>query len=216
MRPLNMKWITCLASLVVALNSGCDQKSMVAVSNGEQKISGEPLPDHVTFNAHIRPIFSNTCFACHGFDAKTREADLRLDTPEGGYAKLKDSEERAIVPGKPDQSAIMQRIFATDPDDVMPPPDFHKDLTAQQKSLIRAWIEQGAKYEQHWAFTPVVRAPVPALAAHAEEVANPIDAFVLATLEAGKIAPSPLALAIMIERVWVSISNPSVTCTVTW
>ena len=208
MRPLNMKWITCLASLVVALNSGCDQKSMVAVSNGEQKISGEPLPDHVTFNAHIRPIFSNTCFACHGFDAKTREADLRLDTPEGGYAKLKDSEERAIVPGKPDKSAIMQRIESAVPDEAMPPPDFHKDLTAQQKSLIRAWIEQGAKYEQHWAFTPVVRAPVPALAAHAEEVANPIDAFVLATLEAGKIAPSPLAdKATLLRRLTLDLTG---------
>ena len=188
-----MKWITCLAIIVAAINSGCDQKSMAAVSNSEQKISGEPLPEQVTFNAHIRPIFSNTCFACHGFDAKTREADLRLDTPEGAYAKLKDSEERAIVPGKPDQSAIMQRIESAVPDEVMPPPDFHKDLSARQKSLIRAWIEQGAKYEQHWAFTPVMKAPLPAPATHGNEVVNPIDAFILATLEAEKIAPSPVA-----------------------
>lgn len=112
----------------------------------------EPLPENVTFNAHIRPIFSNTCFACHGFDAKKREADLRLDTPEGAYAKLKDSEERAIVPGDPAKSAILNRIFATDPDDVMPPPEFHKDLTARQKALVKAWVAQGAKYEEHWRF----------------------------------------------------------------
>ncbi|MEO5914163.1 MAG: PSD1 and planctomycete cytochrome C domain-containing protein [Luteolibacter sp.] len=185
-----MKWLSCLALLPVFLNSGCDQKSSAAtVSN----VTGDPLPKQVTFNAHIRPIFSNTCFACHGFDAKKREADLRLDTPEGAFAKLKDSEERAIVPGKPDQSAILKRIVSTDPDEVMPPKDFHKDLTDQQKRLIRAWIEQGAKYEQHWAFTPVVKSPVPILATHQNAVANPIDAFVLASLENEKIEPSPPA-----------------------
>ncbi len=188
-----MKWISGLAFITAALNPGCVSKSSAAVPNTAQEVPSEPLPEHVTFNAHIRPIFSNTCFACHGFDAKKREAELRLDTPEGAFAKLKDSEERAIVPGKPDQSAILKRIVSADPDEVMPPQDFHKDLTARQKLLIRAWIAQGAKYEQHWAFTPVVKAPAPALAARAEEVANPIDAFILATLEAEKTEPSPLA-----------------------
>ncbi len=75
----------------------------------------------------------------------------------------------------------------------MPPKDFHKDLTNREKSLIRTWIEQGAKYEQHWAFTPVEKSPVPTLAKHAEEVANPIDAFILSSLENEKIEPSPLA-----------------------
>ena len=189
-----MKWMPYLAFVVAALNSGCDQRSdAAAVSNMVQKGSVEPLPKQVTFNAHIRPIFSNTCFACHGFDAKKREADLRLDTPEGAYSKLKDSEERAIVPGKPDQSAILKRIVSADPDEVMPPKDFHKDLTERQKLLIRVWIEQGAKYEQHWAFTPVTKSPIPAPAKHAAEVANPIDAFILATLEAEQTEPSPIA-----------------------
>ena len=151
------------------------------------------LPERVTFNAHIRPIFSDTCFACHGFDAKTREAELRLDTPEGAYAKLKDSEERAIVPGKPDESAILKRVFSDDPDEVMPPPDFHKDLTARQKALIRAWIEQGAKYEEHWSFTPLGKPTVPSAGKHAGEVANPIDAFILSNLEAEGLEPSPPA-----------------------
>ncbi|MES2924902.1 MAG: PSD1 and planctomycete cytochrome C domain-containing protein [Verrucomicrobiota bacterium] len=184
-----MKLLPILAILTAILNSGCDQQSTAATAPA----ATTTLPKQVTFNAHIRPIFSDTCFACHGFDAKTREADLRLDTPEGAYAKLKDSDERAIVPGKPDQSAILKRIFATDPEEVMPPKDFHKDLTDRQKSLVRAWIEQGAKYEQHWAFTPVVKAPVPTLTKHAGEVANPIDSFILATLETENIPPSPLA-----------------------
>ena len=188
-----MKWMPYLALIVAALNSGCDQRSNAAVvSNTSQKGSGGPLPKQVTFNAHIRPIFSNTCFACHGFDSKNRKADLRLDTPEGAYSKLKDSEEHAIVPGKPDQSAILKRIVSADPDEVMPPPEFHKDLTERQKMLVRAWIEQGAKYEEHWAFTPVAKSPVPTVAAHAAEVANPIDAFILATLEAEQTEPSAI------------------------
>ncbi len=150
--------------------------------------SVEAIPEKVTFNAHIRPIFSDTCFACHGFDAKTREAELRLDTPEGAYAKLKDSEERAIVPGHADQSAIMKHILSTDPDEVMPPKKFHKDLTARQKSLIRAWIQQGAKYEQHWAFSPIEKSAPPSTAQ-----ANPIDAFIVARLKSDGIQPSPVA-----------------------
>jgi hypothetical protein len=156
-------------------------------------VAGGALPERVTFNAHIRPIFSDTCFACHGFDANTREADLRLDTAEGAYAKLKGSEERAIVPGKPDESAILKRVFSADPDVVMPPPDFHKVLTARQKALVRAWIEQGAEYEEHWSFTPLARPPVPGAGKQAGEASHPIDAFILATLEAEGIEPSPAA-----------------------
>jgi hypothetical protein len=184
-----MKWFPSLALFLAFLNSGCDRNNPVVAANDP----GGKLPERVTFNAHIRPIFSDTCFACHGFDAKKREAGLRLDTPEGAYAKLKDSDERAIVPGKPDESAILKHIVSRDPEEVMPPPEFHKDLTDRQKSLIRAWIEQGAQYEEHWAFTPLVKAPVPELKKHADEVANPIDAFVLSTLESEKIDPSPVA-----------------------
>ena len=185
-----MKYFPYLLLPLVILTSGCDQKSSAATPAGPTSVA---IPEAVTFNAHIRPIFSNTCFACHGFDAETREADLRLDTPEGAYAKLKGSDEHAIVPGKPDESAILKRIFSTDPDDVMPPPDFHKDLTERQKLLVRAWIEQGAKYEEHWAFAPITKAAPPVPAKHADKVSNPIDSFILGTLENEGIEPSPLA-----------------------
>jgi hypothetical protein len=188
-----MKWITLPVLLCVVLNSGCDRKIAAVVASDVPAKPDQSIPNEVTFNAHIRPIFSDTCFACHGFDAKKRKADLRLDTPEGAYAKLKDSEERAIVPGKPDESAVLKHIFSTDPEEVMPPPEFHKPFNEQQKNLVRAWIKQGAKYEEHWAFTPIVKPAVPELAKHADEVANPIDSFVLAKLEHGGIEPSPLA-----------------------
>ncbi|HEX7260268.1 MAG TPA: DUF1549 domain-containing protein, partial [Luteolibacter sp.] len=151
------------------------------------------LPEQVSFNAHIRPIFSNTCFACHGFDKSHRKADLRLDIPEGAYAKLKDSDEFAIVPGKPAESAIWKRINAKDPETVMPPLEFHKDLTDTQKALIGRWIEQGAKYEQHWAFSLIVKPVPPTITKNPENVANPIDTFVLAKLATEKLEPSPLA-----------------------
>ena len=97
------------------------------------------------------------------------------------------------MPGKPDESAILKRIFSNDPEEVMPPKEFHKDLTDKQKALVRAWIEQGAKYEEHWSFTPVVKTAVPVPEKNGDEVANPIDAFILAGLESEKIEPSPLA-----------------------
>ncbi len=162
------------------------------------------LPDRVGFNAHIRPIFSNTCFACHGFDAKKREANLRLDTPEGAYSKLDDSDEFAIVPGHPEKSAIYQRVIATDPDDVMPPEDFHKDLTARQKALIGKWIEQGAKYEQHWAFSPIVRPEAPVAGIEG----NPIDGFVRAALRERKIEPSAAAdKTVLIRRLSLDLTG---------
>lgn len=91
---------------------------------------------------------------------------------------------------------------------VMPPPNFDKGLTARQQVLIRARIEQAAKYAQLWAFTPVVKAPLPVLAIPAEEVANPIDAFVLATLEAGKIEPSsPADKATLLRRLALDLTG---------
>ncbi len=186
------KWFThCLLLGGGLLLTACERNSAANVPGPAADAAA--LPEKVTFNAHIRPIFSDTCFACHGFDAKKRKADLRLDTPEGGYAKLKDSEERAIVPGRPDESAILQHIVSNDPDEVMPPPDFHKVLTERQKSLIRKWIEQGAKYEKHWSFTPITKPRLPTLAKHAGESANPIDPFILARLESEGIEPAPIA-----------------------
>ncbi|MGC4017168.1 MAG: DUF1549 domain-containing protein [Luteolibacter sp.] len=170
--------------------------------------SSTELPAKVSFNAHIRPIFSNTCFACHGFDKAHRKADLRLDTEEGGYAKLKDSELRAIVPGKPEESAIWKHIVSSDPEQVMPPPEFHKDLTEVQKGLIRRWIEQGAKYEQHWAFAPVVKPAMPEVTKHPELVGNPIDAFILSRLEQENLEPSPEAdKATLLRRLTLDLTG---------
>lgn len=106
--------------------------------------------DMLSFNQDIRPILSENCFACHGFDAKKREAELRLDTKEGAYT-AKDGA-FPIKPGDLAESEVWQRIITTDEDDLMPPPKSHKKLTQAQKDTIKLWIEQGAPYQKHWAF----------------------------------------------------------------
>jgi len=110
----------------------------------------------VSFNREIRPILSEQCFSCHGFDAKHRKADLRLDTREGALAE--NDGVRAIIPGDPAKSELWKRLLSQDPEEVMPPPEAHKPkLTAKQLATLRRWIEEGAPYEPHWAFTAPVR-----------------------------------------------------------
>ena len=135
------------------------------------------LPDRIEFNRDVRPILSDNCFKCHGFDKKHREGDRRLDTRDGALA---DNEGvRAIVPGKLGESDAHVRIHSTDKDEKMPPPDSGKKLTARQIAILDKWIGQGAEYQQHWAYIVPVRPAVPP-AGDAAFVKNPIDALVLA------------------------------------
>lgn len=140
--------------------------------------------EELSFNADIRPLLSDRCFACHGFDANTREADLRLDTPEAAYAERDGGP--AIVPGDPGRSMIWQRIISDDPDEVMPPPNHLLGLKADEKEKIRLWIEQGAKYEKHWTFTRVEKPDVPANT-------HPVDALVTRRLSKEDLKLSPRA-----------------------
>ncbi|MDP4781623.1 MAG: hypothetical protein NWS16_15485, partial [Akkermansiaceae bacterium] len=141
--------------------------ALFAVATGEERL--------LSFNSDIRPLLSDRCFACHGFDAKAREADLRLDTPEGAFKKGDNGP--SIVPGDPDASLIWQRIISKDPDEVMPPHDSHLSLSASEKSLIHTWIKQGAKYEKHWTFTRVEKPSLP------ESDQLPLDALILKRLQ---------------------------------
>ena len=146
--------------------------------------------DEIRFNRDIRPILSENCFACHGPDAPARKADLRLDTKEGLFAKADDT--KAFVPGDPAHSAVLARVTHADPDEVMPPPKTGKKLTARQVDLLKRWVEQGAKWEGHWAYTAPVRPAVPQVK-RPEWVRNPIDNFILGRLEAEGLGPSPEA-----------------------
>ena len=144
---------------------------------------GEPPLD---FNRDIRPILSENCFYCHGQDGNKREADLRLDDRQAAI------DAGAIVPGDVGASVILERIHSTDADVVMPPPDSNRRLSDQQKQLLDRWIREGADYAPHWAFVPPER-PEPPAVGRREWIRNPIDAFVLAKLEAAGLEPSPEA-----------------------
>jgi len=144
----------------------------------------------VSYNRDVRPILSGNCFSCHGFDAKQRKGELRLDTPESALDQKR--EEVAIVPGNAAASAIIKRVTSTDPDEVMPPPEAVHRIDKPQIEILTRWINEGAVYEPHWSFVAPQRSapPVPANAAW---VRNPIDAFVAARLDQEKLSPSPEA-----------------------
>ena len=154
-----------------------------------------PALADISYNRDIRPILSDNCFACHGFDPKNRKADLRLDTFEGATA------DGGIVPGDPAKSEIWNRILSEDADEVMPPPKTHKKLTDAQKDLIKRWIEGGAKYQKHWAFEPIAPVPVPSVK-QKDWPRNELDRFILARLEEEGLRPSPEANKQTLIRRW--------------
>jgi hypothetical protein len=144
----------------------------------------------IEFNRDIRPILSDRCFRCHGPDKAARKSGLRLDLAEEAYAERKKSHKHLIVPGKPGESLVCQKIFATDPDDVMPPPDANLALTQKEKETIRTWIAQGGKYQPHWAFIPLPDAVAVPKIKNKKWPRNDIDRFILARLEKAGIKPS--------------------------
>lgn len=157
------------------------------------------VEEPVEFNRDIRPILAANCFECHGFDAKTRKADLRLDTAAGAFVVREGV--TAIKPGDPDASAVFQRVIATDAEVIMPPPETGKALKPGEVELLRRWIAEGAGYQKHWSFeVPVQRQPP--VVTQSDWVRNPIDAWVLSELEKRQLKPQPEAdRATLIRRV---------------
>src|SRR5262245_46549989 len=137
--------------------------------------------DHtVGYRRDVLPILSDRCFKCHGPDSATRKAGLRLDQSDAAKAAL-DSGAKAIVPGRPNDSELVKRIMSKDADEMMPPPDSGKVLSDAERAVLRRWIEQGAKYEKHWAFVAPGRPTVPQVK-RSDLVQNPIDNFIIAKL----------------------------------
>ena len=161
----------------------------------------------VKFNRDIRPIMSDTCFRCHGPDKRARMAGMRLDHREEAL-KPTASGAIPIVPGDPDKSAIVQRIFAGDPARRMPPKYAEKVLTDAQKETIRRWVAEGAVYEGHWAYQPVKRPPVPGVPDAKAPIRNPIDNFIQARLAREQLTPSPEAdRRTLIRRVTLDLTG---------
>jgi len=158
------------------------------------------VPEKVEFNRDIRPIISNTCFTCHGPDNKKRKADLRFD-------KEAWVSEGLIEAGKSGESEFFRRLVTEDEDERMPPKDAANQLTKIQIETIKRWIDQGAKWQDHWSFTAPVRAPLPKTQ-HQSRVKNAIDNYVLARLEAEGMKPSePASQETLIRRVTFDLTG---------
>jgi uncharacterized protein DUF1553/uncharacterized protein DUF1549/cytochrome c len=179
-----MKWKS-LTLLVLIITT------IVVISSCFTKNGGDKLPEIVSFNFHIRPILSDKCFKCHGPDVNKRQGQLRLDIPDSAFAPLKETKGAfALVPGKPEQSELYKRISSTDTSYMMPDPDSHLGvLTAYEIKLFKKWIQQGAHYETHWAFTAPKKVPLPHVS-DKDWVKNEIDYFILQKLEDRNLSPN--------------------------
>lgn len=143
----------------------------------------------VSYNFDVRPILSDKCFACHGPDAGQRKADLRLDTPEGAFAALKDQPNAfAIIKGDTEHSELVKRIISDDPTDVMPPPESNLTLTVEEIETLTTWIEQGAEYQKHWAFIPPAKEEVQMV--EVPWANNEIDYFIYQKMRANGLSPN--------------------------
>lgn len=160
-------------------------------------------PDRISYNIDVRPILSDKCFACHGFDENTREAGLRLDLRDNAVAKRDAG--AAIVPGDPDNSTLIKRVTTKSKALIMPPPRIHKAVTDEEARVLRQWISEGAEYEPHWAFIAPQMPTTPPVKDQAW-VRNGIDPFVLAKLEKAGLKPSPEAdKRTLVRRVYLDL-----------
>lgn len=149
--------------------------------------------ESIDFNRDVRPLISDRCFACHGFDEHARQADLRLDSWAGATADL--GGHAAVVPGKPAESELVKRITATDPEALMPPADSHKKpLTASEIATLTEWIRQGAVWSEHWALVKPQKSPLD------DDAPHPIDDFVRRRLREKGLRPAPPAAAYTLVR----------------
>ncbi len=155
----------------------------------------------IDFNREIRPILAENCFYCHGQDGNKRQGDLRLDQRDAAV------DSQAIVPFDTSASVLLQRVYSSDADLQMPPPNSGRVLTDQQKQKLQQWIGQGAKYSTHWAFETPQR-PMEPRVRNAAWVRNPIDSFVLSRLEAEGLQPASEAdRAVLIRRLFIDLTG---------
>lgn len=199
MRIIRNLWVY-VPFLLVFSCGGPDLPDLIAVEYAE-------LPKTIDFNIHVKPILSDKCYLCHGPDEAKIEGGLQLHTQELAYAELKESPGKfGIVPGNLNRSEVFHRIVSDDPNYVMPEPGSHLTLTNMEKATLIKWIEQGAVYQDHWAFIKPKNYEVPA--AGEKEVVNPIDNFVISRLEQENLALSQEAdKEILLRRLYLDLTG---------
>ena len=166
----------------------------------------ENLPERIDFALHVRPILSDRCFKCHGPDGAARKSELRLDQRDVVFERL-SSGATAVVPGRPRRSELVRRILSDDPAVLMPTPESHLELNDYEKAVLVRWIDQGAEWKPHWAFTAPTVPAVPPMPAHAVQ-SHPIDRFVRARLRERGLEPHPEASKeVLIRRVSLALTG---------
>ncbi len=160
--------------------------TLLATDATSEKSQATNATDEISYNRDIRPLLSSRCFSCHGPDAESREAALRLDQPDGDEG----SHDYAIVPGAVEDSEVWNRVTSDDESILMPPPESHlKPLSEKELRLIRVWIDSGAEYERHWSFVPPARVTPPEVQAN-DWNEDAIDKFVWSRLQTEEMQPS--------------------------
>ncbi|MEL6720724.1 MAG: DUF1549 domain-containing protein, partial [Bacteroidota bacterium] len=157
------------------------------------ELAYQDLPEKIDFNFHVQPILSDRCYACHGPDEGSRKAELRLDLEESAFAALASGNGYALVKGKTHKSELVNRILSTDPELKMPTPESNLTLNPKEKATLIKWIEQGAEYKDHWAFTAPTLPEIPKIEDQNTKINNPIDNFILAQLPSQNLSQNPQA-----------------------
>jgi len=192
--------IAATASAVVCMITSCDRQTDRATPASGAARDLQPQPDaefirhieRLSFNTDVQPVLSEYCYHCHGPDEGTRAPKgnpLRLDIEEYALAP-RDGGVPVIIPGDPENSLAVRLMRSRDPNEMMPPPEAHKEIPEEAIELLARWIAEGAEYEDHWAFVPPTRPELPE--AHWPElVRNPVDRFIQHELARHNLAPMP-------------------------
>ncbi|SIS42406.1 Planctomycete cytochrome C [Zobellia uliginosa] len=174
----------------------------------ENAYSDMKLPETVDYNFHIKPILSDNCYTCHGPDANKRKAGLRLDLEEAAFKELSENPGHYPIVSKNLKKSRLYQVVVSDDDDVlMPPPDSKLALNSYEKKLIKKWIQQGAKFEKHWAYIPPKKKSAPQTE-NTQWVQNEIDGFILEKLEEKGLVPSEKApIETLIRRISLDLTG---------
>ena len=209
--PLGVQGMAKLSPLSLVVGSGALMAIGFLILSREPKLQATiagplSIPERPDWNWDVRPILSQNCFACHG--QGTQKAGLRLDDEKVATGELPENKgHRAIVPGNPGRSMLVRRITSADVDFRMPPKESHKSLTARDIAILERWIDQGARYKQHWAYIPPT-IERPRRTRWDDQAVNPIDRYIYATLAEKGLAPSrPADRETLINRVTLDLTG---------
>ena len=166
------------------------------------------IPENISYNFDVKPILSDKCYTCHGPDPKSVKANLRLDISDHWYRTSDANPNKQIIfSGKVSKSELVDRIRSTKASHQMPPPETNLFLTEREKQIIEKWIEQGAKWETHWAYIPPVKNNPPQGNFDAPSTSI-IDRFVIKQMVKKGLKPAPKApKEILLRRLYFDLTG---------